>query len=254
MTNTNPEPKFDAEEYVAPESVWTYRGYSLKAGEFNTAMVHLFRAEVSRANVWRQRLDATTNWAVISTAAALSFVFGEASHHSIIILNTLLVTLFLYIEARRYRYYELWSLRVRLLETDFFAPMLVPPFHPSEQWARKMADSLLYPQFPISIWEALGRRLRRNYLWIYLLLGLAWVLRVGLVPQSVTSWDQFLSRAAVGAIPGWAVLLTGIVINSTLFIIGLGTLYLHDATGEVLPYRARLTQRDTDPQTPGSTK
>jgi uncharacterized membrane protein len=37
------------------EPVWTYRGYQLRASEFTTAMVHLFRAEVQRANMWRQR-------------------------------------------------------------------------------------------------------------------------------------------------------------------------------------------------------
>lgn len=242
--SSNPEKPFDSSEYVAPEAVWSYRGYDLKGSEFNSAMVHLFRAEISRANVWRRRLDATTNWAVLTTGAALSFVFGEPNvHHSIIILNTLLVTLFLYIEARRYRYYELWSLRVRLLETDFFAAMLVAPFRPSDQWASKMADTLLYPRFPISIWEALGRRLRRNYLWIYLLLGMAWVLRVGLVPESVETLEAFLDRASIGAIPGWIVLAVGLFINGTLFVIGLGTVYMHDATGEVLPHRARLTER-----------
>jgi len=50
-------------EQASDEPVWTYRGYRLKSGEFVTAMVHLFRAEIQRANVWRQRLDTTTNWA-----------------------------------------------------------------------------------------------------------------------------------------------------------------------------------------------
>jgi uncharacterized membrane protein len=31
---------------------------------------------VSRANTWRQQLDTTTNWAVITTGAAISFAFG----------------------------------------------------------------------------------------------------------------------------------------------------------------------------------
>ncbi|MAS38089.1 MAG: hypothetical protein CL610_29100 [Anaerolineaceae bacterium] len=248
MAANKPDQEFDSDAYVAPDAVWSYRGYDLKASEFNTAMVHLFRAEVTRANVWRQRLDTTTNWAVLTTAAVLSLAFGEETvHHSIIILNTLLVTLFLYVEARRYRYYELWSLRVRLLETDFFAAMLVPPFRPSEQWAGKMATSLLYPQFPISLWEALGRRLRRNYLWLYVLLGLTWILRVALLPEAVTSWDAFLERAAIGDIPGLAVLLTGLILNAILFVIGIATLYLNDATGEVLPYRAKLTRRENDP-------
>ena len=123
----------------AEEPVWTYRGYQLKTSEFVTAMVHLFRAEIQRANVWRQRLDTTTNWAVVATGATLSIAFSQADiHHGIIILNTLLVLWFLFIEARRYRYYELWSYRVRLMETDFYAPMLVPPFHPSQSMTKNL--------------------------------------------------------------------------------------------------------------------
>lgn len=76
------------------EPVWTFRGYRLKSSEFTTAMVHFFRAEISRANVWRQRLDTTTNWAVISTGAAITIVFNQTTHHGVIILNTILVTLF----------------------------------------------------------------------------------------------------------------------------------------------------------------
>ncbi|HSM70315.1 MAG TPA: DUF2270 domain-containing protein, partial [Anaerolineales bacterium] len=108
-TNKEPsKPKTNKKKEEEPEEpVWTYRGYKLKASEFVTSMVHFFRAEVSRANVWRQRLDTTTNWAVVSTGATLSIAFSQPTiHHSIIILNTLLVTWFLFIEARRYRYYE----------------------------------------------------------------------------------------------------------------------------------------------------
>ena len=85
-------------EMSADESVWTYRGYRLRGGEFVTAMAHFFRAEIQRANVWRQRLDATTNWAVVSTGATLSIAFSQPNiHHGIIILNTLLDLLFLFI-------------------------------------------------------------------------------------------------------------------------------------------------------------
>lgn len=128
------------------EPVWTYRGYKLEASEFTTAMVHFFRAEMTRANVWRQRLDTTTNWAVVTTGAVISLAFTQADiHHIVILIDLLLVTMFLVIEARRYRYYELWSTRVRLMETDFFAAMLVPPFQPSADWAETLAENLLLP-------------------------------------------------------------------------------------------------------------
>jgi uncharacterized membrane protein len=225
-----------AQEFPGPEPVWTYRGYRLKSSEFTTAMVHLFRAEINRANVWRQRLDTTTNWAVVTTGAVITFAFSEPQgDHSVIILSTLLITLFLAIEARRYRYYELWSSRVRLMETDFYGAMLVPPFHPSADWAESLAESLLQPHFSISVWEAFGRRLRRNYLWIYAILGIAWVAKIWLHPTVAVSFAEIVDRAHIGSIPGWIVLMVGILYNGILAVIGVLTLGLHEATGEVLP-------------------
>ena len=216
------------------EPVWTYRGYELKAGEFNTAMVHLFRAEVSRANVWRQRLDATTNWAVITTGAVISLAFTQSVSHLMILLNLLLVTVFLIIEARRYRYYELWSSRVRMMETDFFAAMLVPPFKPSSDWAEGMAESLLHPEFPISELEAIGRRLRRNYLWVYQVVGIAWLAKLGLFPQPAHTFIEIIQRAATGNIPGqWVFMAVGVFYVVTL-LIGFMTIGLRRASGEVL--------------------
>ncbi len=223
-------------EEPVEEPVWTYRGYQLKSSEFVTAMVHFFRAEVSRANVWRQRLDTTTNWAVVSTGATLSIAFSQANvHHAIVILNTFLVLWFLFIEARRYRYYELWSYRVRLMETDFYAAMLVPPFHPSPDWAENLAENLLTPSFPISMSEAFGRRLRRNYFWIFLIVAMAWVAKLWLFPQAPMSTKEFVERAAVGHISGWAVFGAAIAFYVFLAIFAVATVNMTRATGEVLP-------------------
>jgi len=116
--------------------------------EFSNAMVQLYQAEMQRANTWRTRLDHTTQWSVVATGAALLFGLHQpAAIRNGLILSTLFVSLFLWIESRRYRYYELWSHRVRLMETDFFAAMLVPPFAPSPEWAESLAESLLQPIF-----------------------------------------------------------------------------------------------------------
>jgi uncharacterized membrane protein len=218
------------------EPVWTYRGYSIRASEFVTAMVHFFRAEVQRANVWRQRLDTTTNWAVVATGATLSVAFSQPEiHHSIIILNTLLVAWFLFIEARRYRYYELWSYRVRLMETDFYAAMLVPPFHPSPEWAESLAENLLSPKFPISMLEAFGRRLRRNYLWIMMILYAAWIAKIWLFPVPPANLQAFIERASVGPFSGQLMILLGFLFYGGLFFLAVYTIGMTRATGEVLP-------------------
>lgn len=231
------QPKDPPKAKPFPEAVWTYRGYQLRASEFTTAMVHFFRAEINRANVWRQRLDTTTNWAVVTTGAAISFAFTQVeSPHVVILINIALVTLFLSIEARRYRYYELWSYRVRLMETDFFATMLVPPFHPSPEWAEALSENLLHPDFPISIWEAVGRRLRRNYFWIYAIIGAAWLAKLWLFhPGTAVSWAHFVGRAAIGGISGSWVLLGVFLFYAILVFISVVTLGLHQAAGEVLP-------------------
>ncbi len=211
------------------EPVWTYRGYRLKSSEFVTALVHFFRAEIQRANVWRQRLDTTTNWAVVATGATLSISFSQPTvHHGVIILNTLLVTWFLFIEARRYRYYELWSYRVRLMETDFYAAMLVPPFHPSPEWAESLAENLLSPSFPVSMWEAFGRRLRRNYLWIYLILFASWIGKSYLFPEPAQTMQEFILRGAVGPISGIVIISLGIAYHAFLLLVAIGTSGMHN--------------------------
>jgi uncharacterized membrane protein len=237
MVVKSTKPKKNSKKQAEPEEpVWTYRGYHLKTSEFVTAMVHLFRAEIQRANVWRQRLDTTTNWAVVATGATLSITFSQSNvHHAIILLNTLLVLWFLFIEARRYRYYELWSYRVRLMETDFYAAMLVPPFHPSPEWAESLAESLLTPSFPISMWEAFGRRLRRNYLWIFLILYAAWAAKIWLFPAAPENMQELINRAAVGPVAGAVMIGLGFVFYLALFLIAVGTITMTRATGEVLP-------------------
>jgi hypothetical protein len=142
---------------------------------------------------------------------------------------------FLFIEARRYRYYELWSYRVRLMETDFYAAMLVPPFHPSPEWAENLAENLLTPSFPISMWEAFGRRLRRNYYWIFLILLASWVAKIWLFPQAPKDAFEFMERASVGPVSGTIMIAMGIAFYVFLAVFAVATVNMTRATGEILP-------------------
>src|SRR6185436_10189055 len=209
----------------------------MSPSEFNTAMIHFYRGEVQRSNTWRNRLDTTTNWAVITAGATLSFVFSSPNNpHFVIPINSILVAIFLLMEARRYRYYEIWSSRVRILETGYFATILMPESRPAdESWAEHLAADLTTPHFTITEWEAVGRRLRRNYLWIFALLALSWNLKVYLHPLPARNFDAFIDRAAVGIVPGWIVFVFGVVFNAAIAIFAIGTLRLREATGEVLP-------------------
>ena len=218
----------------------------LLPAEFNMAIVHFYRGEVQRSNVWRGRLDATTNWAVITAGATLSFVFSSPDNpHFAIPINTILVSIFLFMEARRYRYYEVWANRVRVLETGYFAPMLSHrTMPPDKEWAEHISADLISPHFTISEWEAVGRRLRANYLWIFVLLALSWTLKIYIHPSPVllTSgadrkffWDIIFQRAQIGLAPGWLVITVGAIFNVIIFVVAFSTLKLRDASSEVLP-------------------
>ena len=89
------------------------------------AIAHLYRAEVFRSTHWRTRLDNSTNWAVLTTGIALSATFSSTDASPLpLVLVGFLVTFFLIFEARRYRYYNIFRARARLLETDFYVPIL----------------------------------------------------------------------------------------------------------------------------------
>jgi len=245
--DTNP---LDEEE----NHTWTFRGYRLEPAHFTTAMVHFYRAEVTRANTWRTRLDATTNWAVITAGAALTFVFGAPQNpHFMLLLVLLLVLTFLHIEARRYQYYVLWAYRVHLMETDFFAAMLAPPFRPSADWADHLTESLHQPAFPISRWEAIGLRFRRNYVWLITLLLISWGAKLAIHPLPATDWATVIERAAFGSIPGmWTTSIVGIV-YAALTVMAVAS-SLSRARPEALPKQlqelARRLQQAARPMIP----
>src|SRR5712675_1824710 len=90
-----------------------------------TALSHLYRGEVYRSTVWRTRLDTTTNWAVVTTGLALSMTFSSETASPLpLVLVGLLVAVFLLIEARRYRFFDFFRIRARIMEVYFFGPIL----------------------------------------------------------------------------------------------------------------------------------
>jgi uncharacterized membrane protein len=179
-------------------------------------LVHLYRAAVSHADTWRQRLDATTNWAVITTAAVLTFSFGNASTpHFVVLLALLFVVFFLVMESRRYQAYNLWQRRIRVLHRAIIVPALKPPEEVDHELVevllRKLADDIAswFPAIPM--WAAIGYRVRRNYGPLITLILLTWLLKLYAHPTSATSALQYVDRAAVGLLPG-AMVMVGVAI------------------------------------------
>ena len=87
-------------------------------------MSHFYRGEIGRMMVWRQRLDTTTTWAITSTGTIFTVAFSfETVPHLIFFFNLAIVTIMLWIEARRYRFYDAFRARVRMLEAHFLTPV-----------------------------------------------------------------------------------------------------------------------------------
>ena len=77
------------------------------------AMSHFYRGELGRIMVWRQRLDITTNWAITSSTAIITIAFSNREvPHIIFFFNLAIVWVMLWIEARRYRFYDAFRARV----------------------------------------------------------------------------------------------------------------------------------------------
>lgn len=173
--------------------------------EYITALVHFYRGELARANVWRVRLDTTTNWAILCTVGLLSFAFSEARHtHVSLLLGHLLIFLFLSNEARRFRLFDVWRTRARMMEENFFGPLLRRDLQsPRVAWGTLVADDLLRPRFKITFWQAFRARLMRNYLPVLVILNAAWWVKVVLHPRPATTMDELLANIGTGIVPWW---------------------------------------------------
>ena len=190
------------------------------------ALAHLYRGELYRSTVWRTRLDTTTNWAVITTGIALSLTFSSPSASPLpLALVGLLVATFLYIEARRYRFFDFWRIRAHVLELYFFGPILRGRSIQLDQgWNEILYQNYWMPNFNITYLEALGRRVRRNYAWIFAIQATTFIAKLLIHPVPIASLDEFWVRAAIGPISGQLVLLVGFAFHATWITIALLTI------------------------------
>jgi uncharacterized membrane protein len=202
-----------------------------------TALSHLYRGELYRSTVWRTRLDTTTNWAVLTTGIALSLTFSSETASPLpLVLVGLLVTTFLSIEARRYRFFDFWRMRAHVLEVHFFGPILDGSgVRFDNGWNEILYQDYQRPNLHITYAEAVGRRLRNNYCWIFAIQVTAYIGKLLIHPVPVTSLEEFWMRAAIGPIPGQLVLLAGLLFHATWMTVAIVTYRSRRGAGRPRP-------------------
>jgi uncharacterized membrane protein len=198
-------------------------------------LAHLYRGEMYRSKIWRTRLDATTNWAVATTGIAISVSFGSPANSPLpLVLVALMSIVFLVIEGRRYRYFDIWRTRVRLMEVSMFVPLLrLEGVRVDSRWNEELANDYQRLHFHINIWEAIGRRLRRNYSFLFAVQAISYVAKICIHPTPITSLDELWQHAAIGPVPGQIVLVIGFLFHISLFVLAVVTLKGQQAAGRV---------------------
>ncbi len=184
--------------------------------EFVNALSHYYRAEMARMMSWRDRLDRTTNWAITGVGAMLSVSLSSPqSHHGVLLFAMVLIFLMLYIESRRYRFFHVYRSRVRLMERNYYVRIFsARDMIDMTHWMNQLGEDLRLPRFTITTTQAMARRLRRNYIWLFLILLLAWllktttsVLQAAGAAEIVHSTGELFRNAAIGSVPGLVVVI-----------------------------------------------
>ena len=127
-------------------------GAIVQGGRTGHARPSVSRRDVSQ--LWRTRLDATTNWAVATTGIALSVAFSNAGNSPL----------------------PLVLAHARLMEVSMYGPLLrLEGVRVDNGWNEALARDYERLHFHISFWEATGRRLRRNYSFLFAVQAVSYV-------------------------------------------------------------------------------
>jgi uncharacterized membrane protein len=200
-----------------------------------TAMSHFYRGELGRIMAWRQRLDVTTSWAITVTSSIFTIAFSFRDvPHLIFFFNVAVVWMLLWIEARRYRFYDAFRARVRMLEAHFLVPIVSQNTAMLQgEWQKLVCEDLLLPSFKISRFEALGRRLKRNYVFIFVIVLVAWITKIFLHAEpKITSLRSFYDALHVGtSIPSW--LVAALLVLTFATVVGIALYIGRKSSGEI---------------------
>ncbi len=198
----------------------------------------------------------TTNWAVVTTGIALSLTFASAEASALpLVLVGLLVAMFLHLEARRYRYFDVFRFRARVLEIGFYVPILrgCEATIPLDR-GTPLSDDYIRPKFRITYLRAVGKRLRRNYAFIFIIQVMAYFGKLEIHPTGLESYEQWIERAAIGPIDGHIALACGALFHAAWIFIAIYTLFQERAdkseTKDVLDWDEKQDEEDLPPFQP----
>ena len=206
----------------------------LQDSNYVNSMIHFYRGELGRIMVWRQRLDVTTTWAITSTSTIVTVAFSVRDiPHIVFFFNLAIVWMMLWIEARRYRFYDAFRGWVRMLESHFLVPMLMRKQKLLDgEWRRLVSEDLILPSFKITKLEAVGRRLKRNYGFIFAIILVAWTLKVFIhSPHPIHSPADFYKALAVHELPSWLAAL--VFFGTVALVVGLVAFVARRSSEEV---------------------
>src|SRR2546425_12830481 len=138
----------------------------------------------------------------------ISFAFSSPEHSPFtLLLAIVLITNFLVIEARRYRYFSVYRARVRMIEENFYLPLIRRSLvSPKDDWRDLVAMDLDVPKFKTTFFEAFLFRLRRNYSFLYGVVLLTWFTKLFIHPTPASTVSEMFGRMGIGPIPPGLVL------------------------------------------------
>ncbi len=185
-------------------------------------IMHVYRGEVQRINTWRQRMDRSTNWAIVITVGVLTFALSTRSApHWTLLPGLFLAYVLLFTEARRYRHFDAWRGRVRALEEVFLARFFDSELEVDEGWQEVLSADLRKPKYKITWQEAVKRRLKRIYIWLFFIFVSAWIGKIYMHPDTAISVAEFFNRISgpLGLRAGIIVftLILGSVVGSIIY-------------------------------------
>jgi uncharacterized membrane protein len=200
-------------------------GTARDSSSFDTVVAHLFRGEMHRMTAWRQRLDTTSNWAIVLSLGMTTFALGsERTPPYVLLLGLAAAAMCMLIEARRYQHLHHSCWRLRAIERHYYGGVLRAAREAEPGWRQELAADLVSPRLRIGLLAAIRARLRRNYLMLMLFITAAWLAKVFIHPASPSSLEEFYGRLAVGGlVPSWAVAVTAAAFVACAVVLALSS-------------------------------